>query len=69
MGNIALNHAPDIIELVVMFISIFWAKKSVKHLRDEVNTLKYDADNFGELLGTERARDRISKQLEKEGYK
>lgn len=37
----------------------FWLKVRLKSLREEVDTLKRDADNFGELIGTERAKARL----------
>ena len=56
----------DLIEPIFVLVTIFIAQYQVSRLSSKVNKLKRDADNFGEILGTETAKIRKTK---KEGTK
>ena len=58
-----MNKADILTSLFEIFLLggvYFYMKTRVKDLRREVDTLKRDADNFGELLNTKRAQARIN---------
>ena len=56
----------DVVEHVIAIGVYIWLNLKIRRFKKELDVLKRDADNFGEKLGTVRAKARLlNKQTER----